>query len=138
MIEITSEEIIAYSEINHVLNNIEKEYFKKVPTQLISFFKNNSLDYGIYYDDKGNLKLSKLAKQILCYINLEYWSTEDEKQELIKQYTKNQETIDRQYDISRIFESKKHSQSTNVTQLVIKENWFQKIIKKVKRVLGKI
>ena len=93
MSETTKDEVIAYSEINNILNHIEKEYYQKIPIQLIDFFKDNALGYGLYYDDKGNLKISKLAEQILCYINLKYWATEEEKQVLIKQYTKNQEKI---------------------------------------------
>lgn len=135
MLEISKEELIAYSQINNILNHIEKEYYQKVPVYLINFFKNNALDYGLYYDDKGDLKISKLTELILCYINLEYWSTEEEKQELIKQYIKNQKENDKQYDISKIFESKKakkYSQNTN--KLILNENWFQKIIRKIKKV----
>jgi len=135
MLEISKEELIAYSQINNILNHIEKEYYQKVPVYLINFFENNALDYGLYYDDKGDLKISKLTELILCYINLEYWSTEEEKQELIKQYIKNQKENDKQYDISKIFESKKakkYSQNTN--ELILNENWFQKIIRKIKKV----
>ena len=139
MSEITKEEVIAYSEINNILNHIEKEYYQKIPIQLIDFFKDNALGYGLYYDDKGNLKISKLAEQILCYINLKYWATEEEKQDLLIKYNENQEKINESYDISKIFEQKKLQKVEKIeeTHLIINISWFQKIITKIKRILRK-
>lgn len=135
MIELT-EEIIAYSQINNILNNIEEEYYQKIPKKLIEFFKNNSLEYCMYYNDKGELKISKLAEQILCYLNLEYWSSEEEKEELLKKYKENQEEIYAGYDILKIFENRKNDKGNFVgeRQLIVRENWFKKILRKIRRI----
>lgn len=139
MSETTKEEVIAYSEINYILNHIEKEYYQKVPIQLIDFFKDNALGYGLYYDDRGNLKISKLAEQILCYINLKYWATEEENQELLIKYNENQEKINESYDISKIFEQKRLQKAEKIeeTHLILNNSWFQKIITNIKRILHK-
>ena len=137
MREITKEEAIAYAEINNILENIGKEYCQKIPKSIVDFIKNNALKSNAIDMTKEDINISILSKQILCYLNLEYWSTETEKQELIKQYTKNQEKINEQYDITKIFETKKpkkYQQNAEETHLAVKQTWLQKILSKIKRI----
>ena len=71
-------EQIAYTEISNILDNLGKEYLEKVPKKLVKFFQDNSLEYcNLCFDANGNIKLSPLAEEILCYLNLEYWSTKN-------------------------------------------------------------
>ncbi len=143
--EITREEM-AYTEVLNVLNYIEKEYFDKVPKKLIDFFEKNSLEYPMCFDANGNFKVSKLAEEILCYINLEYWCDQKEKEKLIEIYKKNDEKYSEAYDIKKVFQNRKNKEISkenedldkntmlnNQNSLIeIKENLFQKIINKIK------
>ena len=146
--EITREEM-AYTEVLNVLNYIEKEYFDKVPKKLIDFFEKNSLEYPMCFD--ANFKVSKLAEEILCYINLEYWCDQKEKEKLIEIYKKNDEKYSEAYDIKKVFQNRKNKEISkenedlnkntmlnNQNSLIeVKENIFQKIIKKIKNFFKK-
>lgn len=145
--EITKEQI-AYTEISNILDNLEKEYLEKVPKKLIEFFHDNSLEYyNLCFDGEGNIKLSPLAEEILCYLNLEYWSTKEEKQKLIEKYKVNEENLKNKYDIDLIFKNRKNKTKKNILQdntteegkpqeknelTEIKESIIQKIIRKIR------
>lgn len=145
--EVTREQI-AYTEISNILDNLEKEYLEKVPRKLVKFFQDNSLEYcNLCFDANGNIKLSPLAEEILCYLNLEYWSTTEKKQKLIEKYKGNEERLRKQYDIDVILQNRKDEIEKKIEQenkveenknvkekhLVIrKETIIQKIIRKIK------
>ena len=145
---VITREQIAYTEISNILDNLEKEYLEKIPRKLVEFFQDNSLEYcNLCFDGEGNIKLSPLAEEILCYLNLEYWSTKEEKQKLIEKYKQNEEKLRRQYDIDVILENRKYEVEKKIEQaskveedkstkekhlLVKKETIIQKIIRKIR------
>lgn len=135
MSEITKEEAIAYAEVSSIFGNLEKDYYKKVPKYIVNFLKDNALkNYTVNVEFE---EFSNLAKQILCYLNLEYWSTAEEKQELVEVYSLNQEKINEQYDISKIFEArkaKKYEQNNLETRITVKQTWLQKLVQKLKSI----
>lgn len=104
--EITKE-IMAYTEVMNVLHYIEKEYFDKIPKELIEYWEENSLAYHMCWDRNGNFRISPLAEEILCYLNLEYWCNQEEKKKLIEIYKNNDRKLAEAYDIYKILENKK-------------------------------
>lgn len=130
----TKTEKIAFTQVLKIINNVEDEYYKKIPTDIIETLKKNQTDYYQYFDDNGEEKLSDLATQILCYLNLEYWCNEQEKKEFINIYKKNDETATEKYDVNEIFMSRKNTKDNNKTKgkemVKYKENWLKKLFKR--------
>lgn len=104
-----SSKTIAYTEVANILKYLEKEYREKIPKEIIEYINENSLEYSMCFDEKGDFKLSQLADEILCYLNLEYWCTEKEKKELIEKYKNNEEKLSEIYNVNKIFEKKKQN-----------------------------
>ena len=134
----TTTEKIAFTEVLNILNFIEKEFYNKIPTEIINIFEKNKIDYYQYYDEKGKLKVSNLTEQILCYLNLEYWCKEEEKKELIKKYVQNDELLTKKYDINTILEKRKNKNTKTITSttdeksmIVYKENWIIRLFNKI-------
>jgi hypothetical protein len=100
---ITQKEKVAFTELLYILNNVETEYYEKIPKELIKLFEDNSIKYYQYYDKNGQLKISELTEIILCYLNLKYWSDSIEKNKLIKHYLENEQKLKDKYDIYKSF-----------------------------------
>lgn len=134
-----SNKTMAYTEVANILKYLEKEYKEKIPQEIVDYINENSLEYSMCFDSKGDFKLSELAKEILCYLNLEYWCTEKEKKELIEKYKNNEEKLSDIYNVNKIFEKKRkyNRKKEENTMIQIKENLFTKIIKKLKKILSK-
>ena len=109
---------IAYTEVLSILRNINPQYSSKIPINFIKFLIANSIeDVNNEYsgfDRNGNIHVSNTAEAILNYINLEYWSTEEEKQELLKLYLKNEEEIKNKYNPDNIFKKVNKNKKTNI------------------------
>lgn len=135
----TNEDIIAYTEVDNILNYIDKKYYNKVPRELVLFFKENALDNYMYYDNKFNLKISPLTQKIICYLNLEYFAEPEERERLIRKYEDMQAEINKKYDIQNILEQRKSKTTEKIenTQLIVRENWLQKVISRIKLWLKK-
>ena len=103
-----SNKTMAYTEVANILKYLEKEYKEKIPQEIVDYINENSLEYSMCFDSKGDFKLSELAKEILCYLNLEYWCTEKEKKELIEKYKNNEEKLSDIYNVNKIFEKKEN------------------------------
>lgn len=128
-------ERVAFTQVLNILDNIEKTYYDKIPTETINIFRNNKIENYQYYDEKGRTKISELAEQILCYLNLEYWCDEKEKNELINSYNKNDEILNVKYNINNIL--KKRNKIKNIEKFVqteeknvveYKEKWFKRLL----------
>ena len=96
----------AYADIYYILNALEEEYLRKIPDKLIEFFRDNAEPHYLSRIDLNkplkNQKISDETEQIICLLNLEYWCTEEEKEELLKKYKMNQEII--QQELQRKYE----------------------------------
>lgn len=133
---------IAYSEIWDILNQIDEDNRKKIPKKII-----NNIDNKRDKNFKSNItltrplinqKISEKAKSFLCYLNMEYWSDETEKEKLKKIYMHNQEEYYKSVDIDKVFESRKEKLKQNNSILVInddKEKWYKLILNKIKKLL---
>ena len=133
-----TEETVAYTEVLNILRHVEKEYYEKVPKKFIEFLEQNSLKYYRFYEPDGEVKMSKLTEQILCYLNLEYWSDEEEKKRLTKIYEENDK---KNYDYLSVLEKRKAQTNIKIKEnmpiILIEESFFQKIIKRIKKFFNK-
>lgn len=132
---------IANTEILNILKNIGYEYSSKVPTKFIEFLMENSIEdeKNEYtgFDKNNNIKVSSIAEEILDYLNLEYWATEEEKEELIKIYENNEKVLNEKYNSDNIFKKKQNisPEKKEETSLITvqKKSKISMIFEKIKK-----
>ena len=145
--EITIDKKEAYYEIIEILKYMDEKYVKKIPKQLIYFFKSNSANnYKFRINTQLPLKQQTLKEEtrvILAMLNLNYWSTEEHKQELLKLYKNNEEIYQKKlrekYNPDDIFKNRNRivpqeeqpSEETRMT-VVQEEKWYHKIFNLIK------
>ena len=89
-----------YSEVYAVLNVLGNEYINKIPSTIYQYIvdeKDNSVQ--MCYDVNKTIDEQKISEETLMfisYLNLQYWCSEDEKQELLKKYKQNDERIEKE------------------------------------------
>lgn len=85
---ISLEQRQVYSEVLEVLRHMEKIYIDKIPKKIIMFFYDNcSLDYDFRMTKSiGEETLHPNTLNILAIINLNYWSKNKSKDELLMHY----------------------------------------------------
>lgn len=134
----------AFKEIYEILKNTDEELVAKIPKKFLSFIEenmNNEYECNIQSDvdiDKQNLLKETEAILALIYIN--YWATEEEKQEFALKDQAGKEAKEKAYDerIQRIFEERKVvSKKTENKELIVKpkEKFIKRIINKIRSIL---
>ena len=87
----------AYKDIFYFLMSLEEKYKNKIPKELIKFFKENADNQYVPTIDLSkpliDQKISKETEVLLCLINLNYWCTQEEKEELLKKYEINEKEV---------------------------------------------
>lgn len=85
---ISLEQRQVYSEVLEVLRHMEKIYIDKIPQKIIMFFYDNcSLDYDFRMTKSiGEEKLHPNTLNILAILNMNYWSKNKSKEELLMNY----------------------------------------------------
>lgn len=82
-----------YSEVYEVLEVLGKDYINKLPPKLYQHIKDkrNSSNTKEFYIDKPieEQGLSLETLEFISFLNLHYWCTESEKNELLKIYNEN-------------------------------------------------
>ena len=136
-----------YTEVYEILNLLGNEYIKKLPIELYNHIDNNRDKKSIIeYDINKNIldqNISEDARDMIAYLNLQYWCTEEEREELMKKYQKNeiryQEELKEKYNPDNLFNNKKtkniDNDNENAQIIVYRENIFTKIVNKIKRFL---
>lgn len=133
----------AYSDISYILSSLEEKYVKKIPEELITFFSDNADPYYIPKIDitkpLTNQKMSQETELLICLLNISYWCTPQEKEELLKKYEINEKEIEEQLRNRYEIKFKEKPQLEDVKMMVVleKENIFSKIIKFVKAIINK-
>ena len=133
----------AYKDIFYILMSVEEKYKNNVPKELINFFKDNADNQYIPIIDLSKplieQKLSEETEALLCLINLNYWCTPEEKEQLLKKYEINEkeaeEELRKQYEIK--FKKKLEIQDIKAIEVIQKQNFFTKILKFVKEIITK-
>ena len=134
----------AIVEVLGILESLEDEEKSKIPNEIMEFFYENKSDtYNPeldYYDEVENLNLKKKTKEILAGLYIDYLSTEEQKKEFTKKLRENevkyQNELKEKYNSDDIFKNKKAKTKIENKSLIIvkKENFFDKIIRKIKKI----
>lgn len=142
--------IKAYTEVNCLLEYLPQSYIDKLPKKLIELIQNQSNEqYNINIDTNKSLleqNFSKKAKDLIAVIKYNYWSTDEEKQQLQQIFYDNenkyQKELSEKYDLDNIFKKKESKMGmpqieNNVQMVVYKENIFIRIFNKLKNLIKK-
>ena len=147
---------VAITETLHYLNGINQNDVNKIPNKFMNFLKENSLqDYKCDFDytkPLNELNLTDETKGLIGLICLNYWcETEEQKNNFKKTLTQNekqyQTELMKEYNPDNIFKNEtkpktiSNTLNKNITQntelIETKENFFQKIMRKIKMFLSK-
>ena len=145
-----------YSEVYSVLNLLGNDYKKRLPKNLLNLIENKrNLSYEPKYNSEISLLEQKIKREslsIIALFHLNYWcDSEEEKNELKELFKTNEQKyqayIKEKYNPDNIFknntkpkviepETASNTLNENIIQNTeladIKENIFQKIIRKIK------
>lgn len=133
----------AYADISYILKAIEEKYTQQIPYELIEFFRKNAdPEYRSKIDLSKPLteqEISKETEQLICLLNLNYWCTQSEKQELLKRYELNEQEIEEQLRNQYEIKFNKNTQLEDVKAIAVikKESILSKIIKFIKEIMIK-
>ena len=133
----------AYKDIFYILMTVEENYKNKVPSELIKFFKENAdKQYIPTIDFSKSLieqNISEKTEELICLINLNYWCTPEEKEELLKKYEINEKEVEEQlrnqYEIK--YKEKPKIEDIKAIAIIEKENIFTRILKFLKGIITK-
>ena len=85
--------------------------------------------------------ISEETKDIISLVYYNYFADDKEKNKIIKIWKENDEKFQERsreiYDIEKIFKSRTKNYRKNELPIVVKKNWIEKIIEKVKRFFNK-
>ena len=140
----------AYAEVIQVLKYLPKDDIEKIPRELIIALKENqNHNHNFQFNVNVSLKVqnfSKKAKDLIAVIKYNYWSTDEEKQQLQQIFYDNenkyQKELSEKYDLNNIFKKKESKIEmpqieNNVQMVVYKENIFIRIFNKLKNLIKK-
>ena len=136
----------AYSEVYEILQLLDNEFISKLPKKFIEFIENEKdNEYTININPNIPLEEQDLLEDtvnILAMLKLDYWSTEDEKQELLSILNQNekeyQAELHEKYNPDNIFKNKSSIQSEQISLVPIKEkNFILKLFEKLKNMFQK-
>lgn len=142
--------IKAYTEVNCLLEYLPQSYIDKLPRKLIELIQKQSNEqYNIDIDTNKSLleqNFSKKTKDLIAVIKYNYWSTEEEKQQLKQTFYDNENKYQKEllekYNPSDILKKKetrtempKEEVIENTSQMVVyKENIFTKFLNKIRNI----
>ena len=105
----------AYTEVNCLLQYLPQSYLDKLPKKLMELIRDQAdTQYNIYIDTNKSLleqNFSDKAIALIAVLKYNYWSTDEEKQQLEKIFYENenayQEELLEKYNPDNIFKRKK-------------------------------
>ncbi len=139
------ENMLAYAEIDEILNLLEDDYRERVPKKVRDFFKEEKIkDYHPEIDIEKPLIEQNLKREtmvLLAILNLNYWcENEEEKQRFLNELDKNEEEkkeLEEKYNPDNLFKKKQDESTENNLQIVEykKPNFIQILLTKIKKFL---
>ena len=139
------ENMLAYAEIDEILNLLEDDYREMVPKKVRDFFKEEKMkDYHPEIDIEKPLIEQNLKREtmvLLAILNLNYWcENEEEKQRFLNELDKNEEEkkeLEEKYNPDNLFKKKQDESTENNLQIVEykKPNFIQILFTKIKKIL---
>ncbi len=144
--------IKAYTEVKCLLEYLPQSYIDRLPKKLIELIKRQSNEqYKINIDINKSLleqNFSTKTKDLIAVINYNYWSTDEERQQLKNKFYENenryQTELLEKYNPNDIFKKKESKTDltenieSNLQMVEYNENIFRRIINKIKRIFIKI
>ena len=143
----------AYSEVDAILEKMDKANVEKIPIKLRKMFKEEKdVEYQNKIDIYNKVQKKELEPKtltLLAMLYLNYWCENDEeKNSLIKQYAENdrksEEETREKYNPDNLFKNKeinKEQIANNSTEtsliIVEKEKWYKKIFNFIKKFIKK-
>lgn len=136
----------AYTEVNCLLQYLPQSYLDKLPKKLMELIRDQSdTQYNIYIDTNKSLleqNFSDKAIALIAVLKYNYWSTDEEKQQLEKIFYENENTYQEEllekYNPDNIFKKKKTENiDTNLQIVEYKENVFIQFFNKIKNLFRK-
>jgi len=140
--------IKAYTEVNCLLEYLPQSYIDKLPKKIIELIKKQSDEqFNINIDTNKSLleqDFSKKTKDLIAVIKYNYWSTEEEKQQLKNKFYENEEKYQNElfekYNPNNVFKKKETDidvAETNLQMMVYKENMIIRFFNKIRNILRK-
>jgi len=143
--------IKAYTEVNCLLEYLPQSYIDKLPKKLIELIQKQSNEqYNIIIDTNKSLleqNFSQKTKDLIAVIKYNYWSTDEEKQQLKKIFSENENEYQKEllekYNPNDIFKKKEpkigtaEHIETNLQMVEYKENIFIRFFNKIKNIFRK-
>ena len=111
---ITREDIIAYAEVDYIINHMNEKYQEMIPESIRNFFATiKEPGYNANIDPRkplANQGLRQYTLEIIALLHLKYWCQDEErKQELYNRMKQNQMMIEskiqEQYGVENLFSS---------------------------------
>ena len=137
------ENMLAYAEIDEILNLLEDDYRERVPKKVRDFFKEEKIkDYHPEIDIEKPLIEQNLKREtmvLLAILNLNYWcENEEEKQRFLNELDKNEEEkkeLEEKYNPDNLFKKKQDESIQNNLQIIEykKPNFIQRLLTKIKK-----
>lgn len=137
------ENMLAYAEIDEILNLLEDDYRERVPKKVRDFFKEEKMkDYHPEIDIEKPLIEQNLKREtmvLLAILNLNYWcEDEEEKQSFLNELDKNEEEkneLEEKYNPDKLFKKKQDESIQNNLQIIEykKPNFIQRLLTKIKK-----
>lgn len=137
------ENMLAYAEIDEILNLLEDDYREMVPKKVRDFFKEEKMkDYHPEIDIEKPLIEQNLKREtmvLLAILNLNYWcENEEEKQSFLDELDKNEEEkneLEEKYNPDNLFKKKQDESIQNNLQIIEykKPNFIQRLLTKIKK-----
>ena len=134
------------TEVVEILKMIDEVYTETLPEKFKKFLNDNkSTSYKPDFDNTKELKdwnIKEETKNLLGIIYLNYWATEDEKNEYMKLLSGNekkyQKVINEKYNTDNLFRKKQkvtkleNKAENNMEMIEKKESFWKKIIRNIK------
>ena len=133
------------SELIEILNYLEEDVYKKIPSKVIENLSNiRNKDYNFKIDKTKTLKEQNIlneTKQILSILFLKYCCTGEEAVELLKinkeRSIDKEKELNEKYNIENIFENK-NKNKTELLMVTEKETIYSKVAKAIKHFIEKL
>lgn len=143
--------MIAYAEIDEILNLLEDKYKEKVPEKVRTFLKKEKMvNYKPTIDVNTPLIQQNLKREtivLLAILNLNYWcDTSEEKQEILDELSNNEkdkQALLEKYNPNNLFKKRpeekqefSHTEELSVVEYK-KPNFIQKLLSKIAKLFKK-
>ena len=135
----------AYSEILEILKYLTPEDYEKIPKEKIEVFQTYAnKDYNFNYDPDKTLQeqnVSKTARTIIGILFRDYWSTEEQRDKIVKFQQQERIRIEKEkqekYKSDDIFKNNNTVPQTEEVALVEvkEEKWYDKVFKFFRRII---